>query len=186
MSESAASNAKLKRSPDRVRRAAGSGVHRRARRVGTAAKPLRVLFVPPERLEATEGEGPYRIEAEGFEVETVSSGAAALELILVDGKFALVVCAARMSDVTACEFLETLRWVVPGRRPPVVVFGQSNRHESARTIDLGALRCLPEDCGPRTLARELSLLVQSGALRPNDDSGVEPAGQAALRGQPRP
>lgn len=99
-----------------------------------------------------------------FQVETVDSGAAALELMLVDHSIKLVLCAAQAADMTACEFLQTLSWVVPGDAPPVIVFGEPSPSESVRAIELGAIQCIPEACGPKTLAREVDLLLRSDIL----------------------
>jgi DNA-binding response OmpR family regulator len=123
--------------------------------------PQRVLVVTSEN----DADGSYRTALAPYcDVEVVSSGAGALELMLVDRSIKLVLCAAQASDVTACEFLQNLSWVVPGNRPPVVVFGEICPNESLRALELGAIQCLPEACGPKTLAREVDLLLRSDVL----------------------
>jgi DNA-binding response OmpR family regulator len=99
-----------------------------------------------------------------FEVQVVGSGAGALELLLVDHSIKLVLCAAQTLDVTACEFLQNMSWMVPGPHPPVIVFGEASPSESVRALELGAVQCFPESCGPKTLAREVNLLLRSNAL----------------------
>lgn len=139
----------------------GSAVQESKKRANSREARQRIILVSadPDGCEAHAAAlAPY------FEVQVVGSGAGALELLLVDHSIKLVLCAAQTLDVTACEFLQNLSWMVPGKHPPVIVFGEASPSESIRALELGAVQCFPENCGPKTLAKEVNLLARSNAL----------------------
>jgi DNA-binding NarL/FixJ family response regulator len=92
------------------------------------------------------------------DVEIVASGAAAIELVLVDRSVELVIYTARNADLTPCQFLDNLRWMVPGH-PPVVVVGESDPAEKDKAMALGAAGSVSARCGARVLSNRIERLL---------------------------
>jgi CheY-like chemotaxis protein len=98
------------------------------------------------------------------DVEIVASGAATLELVLVDRSIELVLCPARMADLSACQFLHNLRWIVPGKRPPVFVLGETDAKEITKALELGAVKCIAPRASARSIAGQIEEFVYRTAV----------------------
>jgi hypothetical protein len=48
-----------------------------------------------------------------------------------------------------------LRWIVPGKRPPVFVLGETDAKEIAKALELGAAKCLAPRATSRSVAGQI-------------------------------
>lgn len=97
----------------------------------------------------------HRLETEGFDVETVSDGRAALER-LREGSFDPDAVVLDIS-MPAMDGFETLRRIQGFDRPPLVVMvsGRSNEREQIRAFELGAVDYVTKPFKLRVLVARL-------------------------------
>jgi DNA-binding NarL/FixJ family response regulator len=123
----------------------------------------RIAFVTDD---ASSVERHVRALEDHSDVELVDSGAAAIELVLVDRSVGLVVYTARPADLTPCQFLHNLGWMVPDH-PPVVVVGERDPAQKDEAMALGAVGCVSARCGARTLSSRLEQLLYGEPASPH-------------------
>ena len=97
----------------------------------------------------------HRLETEGFDVETVPDGQAALEKLSgADGQFDAVVLDVSMPNM---DGFETLRRIQRLDRPPLVVMvsGRTSEREQIRAFELGVVDYVTKPFKPRVLVARL-------------------------------
>src|SRR5215212_8395846 len=107
------------------------------------------------------------LEAEGFEVEDLSDGKAAIEF-LKSNTPNLIVLDLMLPEVTGIDVLRFLRRFDSTKKVPVIVL--SNAYERGMTEGArmaGANLCLCKtECNPRTLVREIRSLLAPAVTLP--------------------
>jgi CheY-like chemotaxis protein len=137
---------------------AASGVQVRHQPASSSSGQLRLLLVCPQPAS-------YAAELErGYQLEVVDSGAAAIELLLWDNDFRLILCAAGLSDFSGSELLRKLHSIRGLRCPPVVIFGGDDPNEVIRSMQIGVRQYITGPCPPAELLNKVDRLTQFARL----------------------